>query len=186
MPMRLAKKTNNRLGRFKEDLRKNLVDELIIDIVLTLNSSGLDTTSSCSGRIAILCFDELEKKYRSKRLSFHFIPERDIFVRTLIKVAKQCKGLTLVRIRGFIIDMEVTFDTIVELLKELSLKTVLIKPSKYPNKIVVEIKSPISLDIPLLGHISEDIYYIIVEYLWRNLIDLNIFRNILWYTVSEK
>lgn len=178
---------NDRLRRFKKDLQRGLVDELVIDIIMTLNSSNnLETTSSCSGRIVFLCFNEIEKKYCSKKSSFHFIPQRDIFISTLSKIFKQCKGLVLVRIRGFIIDIEMGISDMLRiLLSRLSLKTATVKPTKDHNRIIVELKSSTALDIPLLESPNENIFIIATKYLWRNLVDLNVFRNILWYTSSE-
>ncbi len=179
--------TDDKLKRFKEDLQRGLVDELIIDIIVTLNNSNnLKTTSSCSGRIVILCFNELERKYYSKKSSFHFMPQRNVFVDTLTRIFKQCKGLVLIRVRGFIVDVETCIsDTIRGLLRKLSFKTAIIKPTKNRNRIIVELRSSIVLDIPLLDFPNEKIYNIVTKYLWRNFIDLNIFRNILWYTISE-
>ena len=182
-----VKSIGDKLKRFKEDLQKGLVDELIIDIIMTLNNdSNLKTTSSCSGRIVLLCFNELERKYASKRLSFHFMPPRSLFLDTLARILKHCEGLILIRVRGFIVDIETRIsDTIRSLLRKLSFKTAIIKPTKNHKRIIIELRSSIILDIPLLNPPNEKIYYIVTRYLWRNLIDLNIFRNILWYTISS-
>ncbi len=182
-----VKSIHDKLKEFKKDLQRSLVDELIIDIILTLNNcNNLKTTSSCSGRIAILCFNELEKKHYSKKSSFHSIPSRKGFIKTLTRIFRRCKGLLIVRVRGFIVDIETCIGIIRDLLRKLSFKTAMIKPTKNRNKIIVELRSPIVLDIPLLKFSGGDIYEVVIKYLWRNFIDLNIFRNILWYTISEE
>ncbi len=173
------------LGGFKEDLKKGYVDELIVDLVLTLNNIGMyTTTSSCSGRIIFLCFETLEKKYGSKRHSYHKIPSKKALLDTMRDVCVSCKGVAVVKVKGFIIDLKVPVNDTNAIMRNLALKVATVKPLKQRDKLLVEIGSTVSLNMPLLCNRHEEYYKIISMYFWRNLIDLNVFRNILWYTTS--
>ncbi len=181
------------LRRLFGDLKKGVVDELLIDILLTVNSSnaGICSLSSCSGRISFVCTSVgYEVKVHAKRYAIHKLLSCNELLTVIRDYCKQCGSVLFLRVKGFVLDLYLNnvekLKYIIKLFSSLGVKNVSLK-SISDSGVVIEIASPISIDIPLCNSnrtiikLDKEFCNIVFSYFLRSILDLNIYRLGIWY-----
>ena len=96
------------LSRLEEDLQMGLVDEELEELLLMLNENeDLLTTSSCAGRISILCGNEYWNKREANMLMKSHTPVSVYAVITALRKGLGCKNLWI-KATHPILDMKVS------------------------------------------------------------------------------
>ena len=183
----------NALRRLFRDLREGVVDELLIDILLSVNSfdTSVCSLSSCSGRISFICTSiGYEVKVHAKRYAIHKLLSCDDLLALIENYCRQCGSVLFLRIRGFILDLYLSsvekLSHIVKLFSTLGVKNIALK-SISDSGVVVEIVSPVNVDIPLCSSgeniikLDKKLCDIVLSYLLRSILDLNVYRFGIWY-----
>lgn len=174
------------------------LDKLVVDILLSLNTGKeLYTSSSCSGRLSFICTSKgKEFKRKAKIRSIHGLTSLAGLLEKIAHSIAECKLTLIMRIRGFILDISIGDDLRLRLIhkifSKLGFKGAYMK-SVSKNNYIIEYVSPVRLDVPVMINGLAVIDFkdknrmnklgeLLLAYLYRNIIEVNIYRLGIWYT----
>ncbi len=139
------------LSRLEEDLQLGLIDEELLEFLIMLNENDyILTTSSCAGRISILCGSEYWNKREANLLMKSHVPVSVYSVISTLKRGLRCKNLWIKATHPIldmkVIDIQKAFE-VIRLAVKAGFKYSGIQDAACGYRVIV--KSSDSLQVPL-------------------------------------